>query len=109
MVIVKPACPAAKEIADGAKPVKQMAKGRSIQNTTSCDPNSPMMIEPMMMPSMVPGQRLHDRLAGTQRVGPENRQGAKDDPEGVLDAEGVGHPHAETDRDRGTRTVVQPD
>ena len=51
---VKPACPAAKEIIDGAVPATSTATGRSNHSTTRCPATAIMITDPMTNPTAVP-------------------------------------------------------
>ena len=55
-----------------------------------------------------PGERGHDRPAGGERVGAQDRQGSEDDPEGVLEAGSLRDVHGDRQTRRAADTVAKP-
>ncbi len=67
---VKPACPAANEIIDGATPDTSTARGKSTHKTTDWSPIPMMMAEPTRKPTVVPPNGAKGGGAGAQGIGP---------------------------------------
>ena len=103
---VNAACPAANEIAAGARPANRTANGSSTHSSVVLVPMSRTSTPPTTKPGDGAQQAAEHVLTGAQRVRAQHRQRAEHDPERVLHAGEVGDEHGEAEADGAAHAVA---
>ena len=105
---VKAACPATKEIIDGATPERRTARGSSAHSKGVWSEIPIMSAAPTTTPSAVPPTARRRGGSRPERVGAEHRHRAERHPEAVLHVGDLDHHHGDGQADGAAQRVAEP-
>ena len=107
-ITVKAACPATKEIMEGAMPDTRTASGSRTHSSAEWSATPMVRSAPDDEPQGRSPDGPQGGRAGAQRIGAEHRHGAEDHPEAVLDVGDLDDRDRERQADRTPQGVAEP-